>query len=457
MTRSSDRKHWLIGVAARAGLGDLSHVMLPPETATVEAWKTVAAEAGISQIKLAQHVGEIFRVKVAHLNATEPSATTLLPEQQAQKLLVLPVRATDRQLMVATADPLDIDAEREISFVSGRTTVFEVCPPAPLRQAINEAYRLDADADFVMTDEALREAAEHVRFEGEPPRTAAASAHAWEKVEVTDLILLEAVKCGADAIQIGPMETGGRVRFRVDEVVETFLRVPDEGLLLIMDRLLALAGMERDPRRESQSGRIRAHIQDVDYTLSLRTMAKGRTDQILLRIGPASPTHAEARESAEDLPTLHEPAPTESLALVVDDTPADRLLMRAIMERVGFKVVEAEGGESAMTHLEGVGDFGMLLLDLNMPGVDGLEVLGRVRRTMKTTALPVIIMTASEDSDDKAQLLAAGANDYLQKPYDPTWAVKRVEAVLRRSRTGSHSSVDRDRPRGGAGDPVRSG
>ena len=78
-------------------------------------------------------------------------------------------------------------------------------------------------------------------------------------------------------------------------------------------------------------------------------------------------------------------------------------------------------------------DFAVMLLDLKMPGIDGLEVLTHVRRTLKTAALPVIIMTGSESRDDEVVLLAAGANDYIKKPIDPPWAVNRVRAVLRRA------------------------
>jgi CheY-like chemotaxis protein len=109
--------------------------------------------------------------------------------------------------------------------------------------------------------------------------------------------------------------------------------------------------------------------------------------------------------------------------------------MRAVTEGLGFRVVEAVTGEEAVQQLGGRDDFALMLLDLKMPGMDGLEVLTHVRTTLKTAALPVIIMTASSDTEDENRLLAAGANDYIKKPIDPPWAVNRVQAVIRRAQS----------------------
>jgi len=104
-----------------------------------------------------------------------------------------------------------------------------------------------------------------------------------------------------------------------------------------------------------------------------------------------------------------------------------------MLKRTGFDIVEAHDGVDAMTKLQGAHDFDVVLLDLKMPRLSGLEVLTRMRQTVRTAGMPVIVITASEDPEDKRRLLEAGADDYLQKPIDPPRVAKRVKALLKRS------------------------
>ena len=383
-------------------------------------------------------------MKVADLGSAEPTASRILPKADAQRLLVLPLRATDRTLILATADPLDADAEQEISFVSGRNTELEVSPPAPLRHAINDAYQAGAPGDSFITTEALQEAAQQVKFMDEPELAEKQDlgAKAWAMVELTSLILLEAVKAGAELVMVGPMGSAGRVRFQVDGKLQTFMRVPRETVAHITNRIKVLADVEESEEAESsdtKTGEIHAHIQDLDYLVRISTTFEGGADKMVLWLTElGAPVAAAEGETVPDTPHAPvAPAPDTArgapLALVVDDEPPDLLIMRAVMQQLGFKVVEAVDGEEALRHLDGDEDFAVMLLDLKMPGIDGLEVLNHVRRTLRTAALPVIIMTASEDPDDQILLLAAGADDYIKKPIDPPWAVNRVQAVLRRA------------------------
>ena len=97
------------------------------------------------------------------------------------------------------------------------------------------------------------------------------------------------------------------------------------------------------------------------------------------------------------------------------------------------KEVEAADGLEALSHLQGDVDFDVMLLDLLMPKLPGLGVLERVRKTVRTAGLPVVVITASRDEAHKREILAAGADDYLEKPIDPAKIASRVKALLRRS------------------------
>ena len=122
-----------------------------------------------------------------------------------------------------------------------------------------------------------------------------------------------------------------------------------------------------------------------------------------------------------------------SRIMLVDDDAGARLMMRSLLEKEGFEVHEAEEGARALALLKDDPNFSLLILDLSMPGMDGREVLDKVRGSVDTAALPVLIRTGTGNEKVEAELLEAGADDYLDKSVDASRFVARVKAVLRRS------------------------
>jgi two-component system response regulator len=113
------------------------------------------------------------------------------------------------------------------------------------------------------------------------------------------------------------------------------------------------------------------------------------------------------------------------VVLLVEDNPDDRdLTLRAFeRHRFGNALVVAEDGQAALDYLLGPGPDGALrplpelvLLDLKLPRVDGLEVLRRLRATERTRLLPVVVLTSSAEEQDLVQSYALGANSYVRKP-----------------------------------------
>jgi DNA-binding response OmpR family regulator len=126
-------------------------------------------------------------------------------------------------------------------------------------------------------------------------------------------------------------------------------------------------------------------------------------------------------------------APTLGTIVVVDDDESSRLLMTAVLEKRGFEVLEAEDGPPALELLDRRSDVSLVLLDLNMPQMHGSEVLEKIRGSLGTAGLPVVVLTSIEDPSVEVALLEAGADDYLRKPIDPGRLAARVQAVLRRA------------------------
>ena len=116
--------------------------------------------------------------------------------------------------------------------------------------------------------------------------------------------------------------------------------------------------------------------------------------------------------------------------LVVDDNAKLRELVREFLEEHGLVTECVASGEVALQRLLG-GTFDCVLLDMMMPGIDGLEVLRRLRH--RGDRVPVIMLTAKGDETDRVVGLEVGADDYVAKPFGPRELVARIKAVVRRS------------------------
>ena len=116
--------------------------------------------------------------------------------------------------------------------------------------------------------------------------------------------------------------------------------------------------------------------------------------------------------------------------LVVDDNEENRDLLSRRLLRRGYNVLVAENGELALRIAE-VQPVDLVLLDIMMPGISGLDVLREVRQTRGPDELPIIMVTAKSDSDDVVEALDLGANDYVTKPIDFPVVLARLQTQLR--------------------------
>ncbi len=128
--------------------------------------------------------------------------------------------------------------------------------------------------------------------------------------------------------------------------------------------------------------------------------------------------------------------PTMKTILLVDDEPKIRELARDYLEHAGFAVEAAADGRAALTAVR-TRSPDLVVLDLGLPEVDGLEVIRTLRRD---SAIPIVVLTARDDEIDKLLGLELGADDYVTKPFSPRELVARVKAVLRRSERADEPS-----------------
>lgn len=120
--------------------------------------------------------------------------------------------------------------------------------------------------------------------------------------------------------------------------------------------------------------------------------------------------------------------------LLVDDDPGVRASLSAFLTRAGFQVASVSDGAQALTTLE-KSKPDLIVMDVLMPRLDGRETLRRMRQAGNLT--PVILLTQVGEATERAMALEEGADDYLNKPFEPHELVARIRAVLRRVRTGA--------------------
>lgn len=125
-----------------------------------------------------------------------------------------------------------------------------------------------------------------------------------------------------------------------------------------------------------------------------------------------------------------EPAqPCGRRILVVDDEPHIRRVLHAMLGKEGFEVALASDGAQGLKKLAAQ-RVDLVILDLIMPGANGLEILAKIRTDPERSDLPVIILTAKGQDTDREAAIAGGANDFLTKPFSPKKLVARIREIL---------------------------
>jgi DNA-binding response OmpR family regulator len=119
--------------------------------------------------------------------------------------------------------------------------------------------------------------------------------------------------------------------------------------------------------------------------------------------------------------------------LIVDDEPHIRRVLRILLAAKGYEVMEAECGEDALTLVRS-DECDLMLVDINMPGITGLELCRRLRSSSHMTDAAVVLMSTGEEH--RAKALDAGADDYLSKPFAVAQVFSCVELNLKRSGVG---------------------
>ena len=287
-------RHWIQHAAKREGLEGADDIRTLAHATVREAWEAAMSACSVDAPTLAAVLARSFRTQVADFSLAEPTAAKLLPASVARRYQVFPLRDWDRALVVATADPTNNQAEKEIGFASGRTPHLQIAPPDEIASAIDASYSPDRVAEALLegVSESVDNIIEVVGFTDEPEEVSAEESATGPVVRLTNLILLEAIERGASDIHIQPVATGGVVRYRVDGVLRSGMQMPNPVLTRVVSRIKVMSRLDIADRLRPQDGRARMLVEGQAYDLRISTVPTRRAEKVVVRVLSPAQTHA---------------------------------------------------------------------------------------------------------------------------------------------------------------------
>ena len=265
------RDAWALKALERAGVlqGTELEAVRQADTEWVA---TAAVRYGAASEVVAATLAKAAHVKVAALAELDPAAAHFVPENVARQYVALPLSVTNRGIRIASANPVDLDAEQALGFVAGRQVEFQYALPEEILHWLDAVYRPERPIDRLLSG--LGSSATVVT-EGDgraPGGPAGTDTPAAKLVEAT---IADAAKERASAILFEPSEQGLLVRYRVDGVPREVMRIPATAAGSVVRRLKVLAKLDIADPRHPHEGRAAATVDDRAWELRVATVPVG--------------------------------------------------------------------------------------------------------------------------------------------------------------------------------------
>lgn len=240
-------------------------------------WEAVVAAGILSDERLLAMASEHLGTAIADLQDATAQARGLLPERWARRYRVLPLRAENGVLEVATADPLNLDCERALSFATGRPVRLALASPLRLSHALDGAYRDEPPP--------ARMDVQHMSADVEA--APAGPDDGDETASITRLVddlLGEGIAGRASDIHIEPEEQGIVVRHRIDGVLRRVRVLPRNVTSSLVSRLKIICGLDIADRLRPQDGRARVAVNGVAVDLRVSTLPASHGEKVAIRV-----------------------------------------------------------------------------------------------------------------------------------------------------------------------------
>src|SRR5438477_2274144 len=275
--------HSLEGVVTPELVAELREKAAPQATL----WETLVAQKVVNDEQILTALSTRFRLKIAELDKADPTAKERVPEQVARRYHILPLRATDSYLEVATANPFDLDAEKALAFATAREIRMQLLAPSKIAERLDEMYRPEKAVDKLLEGMESETALEHLKDVAPDEITLAASeADASQNpvVRLVDMIISEGILARSSDIHIEPEEGGVAVRYRIDGVLRQVMKIPRQAGLPLISRIKIMSSLDIADRLRPQDGRARVAVNGQPIDLRVSTLPAQLGEKVVIRI-----------------------------------------------------------------------------------------------------------------------------------------------------------------------------
>jgi type II secretory ATPase GspE/PulE/Tfp pilus assembly ATPase PilB-like protein/CheY-like chemotaxis protein len=259
-------------------------------------WSVVVARKLATDDEILRSAAARFRLPVADLNAIDRGARDAVPEPLIRRYNILPIKQTDSVLEIATANPFDIDAEKDLAFATGREVRTFLCSPNRIREKMDEIYRGGGNSDAMMQqllggmDDQLQ-VTQLDEDEGMADLAASADEAAQRPVvRLVDLMLSDGILSRASDIHVEPGEAGVAVRYRIDGVLRQVMNIPRTAGAPLISRIKIMSGLDIADRLRPQDGRARVAVNGQPVDLRVSTLPASLGEKVVIRILNAKAT-----------------------------------------------------------------------------------------------------------------------------------------------------------------------
>src|SRR5580704_9193796 len=270
---------------------------------------------------------------------------------------------------------------------------------------------------------------------------------------VADLTRMRAASIELGALVNGVIDTPETIPSE-QEAIEAFRKRLRHDLRTPLITIKGFATILIEDLKDSRHKRL---LHELEKVLTVAEELRAQIDALVDRAGQSSiePRLKPARPISMVGDMLSVVAPVDlgsetiwrgqpSRILIVDETAANRDLLAPRLLRKGHEIETAENAADALDRLVGA-NFDLILLDLIMPGMDGLELLCRLKSNLHTRHIPVIMISALDEADGAIRCIEAGAEDYLPKPFNPVLLRARIGASIEKKRLLDELRVEKER------------
>ncbi len=232
-----------------------------------------------------------FRMRIADVDSIPASALAAVSEQLARRYRILPLAVTDTIIEIATANPYDIDCERTLAFVAGRTVRMSLASPTRIAARIDELYRPETVVERLLDDgfsgdeviETVDESADVTEF-------SLGQATDRPIIRLVDRIISKAIQQRASDIHLEPEEQGMLVRYRIDGVLKDDSVIPRALSVPLVARVKIMAQLDIADRLRPQDGRARVSVGGARIDLRISTLPTSVGEKVVIRILDARTT-----------------------------------------------------------------------------------------------------------------------------------------------------------------------